>query len=192
METMDVEHRKLIEEENVNINDLPSEIRAKMRGYNLNLNNYVSNPSPTAKKTVVKLDVEIADMIQTWLDDKLGEAEELDSNDDNTSKFSKKTIVPDSEPEPAPPVEPEPIPTPPVEPEPIPTPPVEPEPTPAPPAEPEMDANEKALREQWINGVITIPALRALLGREPNYPNQKVGNVTMRKTYGRDEYKQIS
>ncbi len=188
MATMDVEHRKLIEEENININDLPSEIRAKIRGYNLNLTNYVRNPSPAAEKTVVKLDVEIADMIQNWLDEKLGEAEELDSNDDNTDKFSKKPTVPEPTPpaEPIVPIVPPVPPAPPAEPEPVVP------PAPAPPAEPEMDATEKALRAQWSNGIIKVDALRDLLGREPNYPNQKVGNVTMRKTYGRDEYKQIS
>jgi hypothetical protein len=60
------------------------------------------------------------------------------------------------------------------------------------PAASEMDLTEKTLRAQMINGIINIAALTAILGREPNYPNQKVGNVTMRKLYGRDEYKQIS
>ncbi len=178
MATMDVEHRKLIEEENIEVKDLSAEIRAKIRGYNLNLNNYAKNPSPESEKKLVKIDVEIADMIQTWLDEKLGEAEELDSNEDNTEKFSKKVTTPD-----LPPVEPvEPIP------------PVEPvvPPEPVLPPQPEMDATEKALREQWNKGVIKIDALAALIGREPNYPNQKVGNVTMRKLYGRDEYSQIS
>ncbi len=179
MVKMDVEHRKLIEEENIEVNDLPSEIRAKIRGYNLNLNNYAKNPSPEKEKVVVRIDVEIADMIQSWLDDKLGEAEELDSNADNTEKFP--------EPKPEPVV---------VEAEPIvdtvePIAPPEPETPPAPP-EPEMDANEKALREQWVNGVIPEEALRRLLGREPNYPNQKVGNVTLRKRYMVREYYQIS
>ncbi len=174
MAELTIEHRLLIEEENIQVADLPTDIRSKIRGYNLNLNNHYKNPSLKSEKTLKINDVEIADLIQTWIEStKTPDAEELDSNDDNSEKFEPKEPVVIAE---------EPIE------EPAPTEPI----APVVPAEPEMDATEKALREKWSNGTISVGEFRLLLGREPNYPNQKVGNIVMRKQYQLDSYKMLS
>lgn len=182
MPDLTVEHRKLIEEENIDVNALPKEIRAKIRGFNLNLTNYVKNPTEAKQKVVIKTDVEIADSIQDWIDKGKGELEELDADDDNTGKLT-----------PPPPPEPPVPPTPPVPPEPVPpVPPTPPEPpvppTPPTPPEPEVDPIEKSVRAKLVNNALSVGDLRIILGREPNFPEQKAGTITLRKRYQVDEY----
>ena len=87
-EEMSIQHRELIEEEGINISDLPDEIKKDMRNFNSKLKEYEENGDIDLYYELEQDDITIADNIQTWLEDNESDDEDEEDydpslNDDN-------------------------------------------------------------------------------------------------------------
>ena len=158
---MELEYLKLIQEENINDNDLPKEIKNKIKGLKMMVGR--KNPSAAVHQNIIKNDVIICDLITDWLEDGL-------PNDDE------------------PPVETPPVETPPVETPPVnfqpPTPPVEP------PVNTGLSVEEMEvkIRENLIGNRIKGSILKEIIGKKPS-PNQIVGSLRLTKIFLSDDYR---
>ena len=199
-EELEIQHRLYIQEEEINIPDLPSEIKQAMRNFNAKLKKYEeSEDEETSNQLFLELqqdDVKIADGILTWWEDfnsedddeedyeneEEEEEEEEEEGSKPTEVDSKKTAQPKVETPAQPKVE-----TPaqpkveaPAQPK------VE---TPAQPkvevpAQPKVEETiEQKVRNLIKNNVISKSDLENILGREADYPTQIVGSLKLRKQY---------
>jgi outer membrane biosynthesis protein TonB len=184
---LEIQHRLYIQEEEINIPDLPSEIKQAMRNFNAKLKNYEeSEDEETNEKLFLELqqdDVEIADNILTWWED-------FNSEDDEEQEFeqeeeeeeeskpvevnSKNTAQPKVEVPAQPKVE---VPAQPkVE--------VPAQPKVEVPVQPKAEESvEQKVRNLIKNNIISKSDLENVLGREADYPTQIVGNLKLRKQY---------
>jgi len=69
------EHLEFIEDNNIEIDKIPKEIRKKMGAMKMHLGKYKNKPSDASKNTIIKHDITICDMLLTW--------KEQDYPDDN-------------------------------------------------------------------------------------------------------------
>lgn len=182
---LDLIHEQLIEEENVNINDLPEEIKRKLKGFNLLKGRLKNNPQDEKlKNTAQRTSINIADEIQTWLetdfDENEEEEEDKEENDDAVDKSTppapKSTNTP-----PAPKsnnshptsVVPNSNPT---------------ENTPK--RFGNLVMEKKILSVISANGGrIDAKTLRDIIQREPNYPTQEVHSIVLKKVFLSSAYK---
>ena len=94
---LDLIHEQLISEENVNVNDLPESIKAKIKGFNVLNNRLKNNPENVAVfNSVQRNSISIADEIQNWLETDFEDEddEEDDVNNKATSDAPKKNNTP--------------------------------------------------------------------------------------------------
>ena len=84
-------HEELINEEGVNIADLPLEIRKKIKGFNLLHGRLMNNPeNEKLFVTLQKQSISIADEVQNWIESDFDdEDEEEEEEEEKTSKTSK-------------------------------------------------------------------------------------------------------
>lgn len=81
---------KLIKEESINEKELPADIKGKINGIKMALGRFKASSTETTKTSVVKLDVEIAEMIQNWLEEELPEESAITVQDkDHIDKENK-------------------------------------------------------------------------------------------------------
>ena len=181
---LDLIHEQLIEEENVNINDLPEEIKRKLKGFNLLKGRLKNNPQDVKlKNTAQRTSVNIADEIQTWLEtdfDENEEEEDKGGNDDTVDKSTSSTPKSTN------------------------TPPA-PKSSNSHPASviPNNNTTENApkrfgnlVMEKKILSVISAnggridaKSLRDIIQKEPNYPTQEVHSIVLKKVFLSSAYK---
>jgi hypothetical protein len=148
---IEIQHRILIEEEEINISDLPPEVRNAMRKFNAKMKEYEETEDSDLFYELQQDDIAIADDITTWLEDI--EGDENDEQDDDDSYMSdedeqsqnsqaKNTNSPTN-----------------------------------------TSDIENKIRANAKNGVISIDDLQSILGREPNYPSEKIGSLVLNKQY---------
>jgi len=218
-EELEIQHRLYIQEEEINIPDLPSEIKQAMRNFNAKLKIYEeSEDEETNEKLFLELqqdDVKIADDILTWWedfnseDDEEEEYEEEEEEEDE-SKVSQVNSKTPAEPKVETPAEPK-VETPaqpkvetPAQPK-VETPaqpkvetPAQPkvetpaEPKVETPAQPKVEESiEQKVRNLIKNNVISKSDLENIIGREADYPTQVVGNIKLKKQYLKPFYEVI-
>ncbi len=176
---LEIQHRLYIQEEEINIPDLPSEIKQAMRNFNAKLKKYEESEDEQETETLFlelqQDDVKIADDILTWWEDFNSEDEEEEEYEEeeeegegskNVEVDSKKNAQQKVETPAQPKLE-----------------------TPAQPkvetpAQPKVEESmEQKVRNLLKNDVISKSDLENILGREADYPNQIVGNLKLRKQY---------
>ncbi len=64
-----IKHRVLISKNNIEIYKLPADIRSMIRGFSLNLCNFVRTPEERFAKTIINSDIKIYELIKIWLKD---------------------------------------------------------------------------------------------------------------------------
>ena len=173
---IEIEHRLVIEDEGIEISDLPKEIRQAMRAFNQKLAKYEQSGDENLYYELQQDDVNIADGIENWIED--NEAED-DKEDDSYLEKEKeaKAAAEKAAAEKA-----------------------AAEKAAAEQAAAEQAAAEQAAAEQATsqtqqspieqkilsvakNNIISVQDLEAIIGREPDYPVEKVGNLTLKKQY---------
>jgi hypothetical protein len=180
-------HEEIIDEENVNIADLPESIQRKIKGFNLLYSKYQNNTENlNLRNTLNKNSVVIADEIQNWLEEDFEDEEEDDDNDDNIdnkdglSSDDKKTSQNKTS-----------------------------EPNRISNTTIPNNSNENKtiienknfgnlVMEKKIllilnqnDGRIPIKSLESIIGKEPDYPTQKVNNIVLRKVFLSATYKLV-
>jgi DNA mismatch repair ATPase MutL len=83
----DIQHRLLLEENEIDISDLPREIKNAMRGFNTKLTEYEKTGESSVFYELKEDDANIADMITVWLEEM--EAEEEEEQDDSAQQQSQ-------------------------------------------------------------------------------------------------------
>lgn len=148
---LEIQHRTLIEEENLEISELPNEIKSAMRKFNAKLEEYEETGDPELFFELQQDDIAIADDILTFLEDNdEGEEDEEEDDtyaDDEEEENSKSQAQAQSS---------------------------------APSGLSEM---EKSIRAVAVNGKISVEDLEKIIKREPDYPNEQVGNLILKKQY---------
>lgn len=195
-----LEYVEYLQQKNILEKDLPTDITKKSRAIHSLISRYKKNPTEAMKTAITKCDINICDLIVDW--------EEKDMPDD----YKDETPVIVVEPTPEEIADKETTPTEEDVPAPIKT----LEEIRAEKAAAEKLAAEKAANEppkksqeqldrdtmiakmetdikaSLVDDRIKTDKLKSIIGREPNYPTQKVGNLQLKKIFLRDEYELIS
>ena len=175
-EKVDIVHEQLIEQEEIKLVDLPTNIKAKIKGWNLLYAKLKkSENDETLFRSVQRKSIEIADIIQDFLE-----------KDYEEESQEHKT---EGKPEPKPEGKPEGKPEPKAE--------SSPEKKEATKISTHKSSFGNIVMEKKIlsqieenqNGRIRISQLKSIIGKEPDYPEQKVNNIILRKVFMSSEYK---
>ena len=187
-------HEELINEEGVNVADLPLEIRKKIKGFNLLHGRLMNNPeNEKLFVTLQKQSISIADEVQNWIESDFDEEEEEEEektpktsnsnqNDDEDEDDEDEDYEDDEDEET-----------------------IKNSATKQPKAQNKpvvenVSSNPKnfgnLLMEKKIlaitdnnQGKITIEYLRNIIGKEPDYPTQVVNNLLLKKVFLSPNYK---
>jgi hypothetical protein len=161
-EELEIQHRQYIVEEDIEIDDLPNEIKQAMRNFNAKLKRYEDIDDEEEENELFfelqQDDVAIADAILSWWEDYNSEDDseeeeeyELDDdnddndNDKNNDAVQKNTII----------------------------------------------AIQQKVSALITDNKISVVDLSNAIGGEPDYPEQQVGNIRLRKTYLKPYYEVI-
>lgn len=189
VDNIDRVHEQLISEEGINLNDLPIEIKKRIKGWNLLVSRLEKNPEDTKLFTTVqKQSIEIADKIQDFIEQDFDDDNEGDNNNppknesdndvegnegneggEGSQKGSKK---PESNKEP-----------------------VEKK-------APAVKSNEnkrfgnlvmekKILALMGGGDRISLSHLEEIIGKEPDYPEQEVNSIRLRKVFLSSSYRLV-
>lgn len=183
---IEIQHRITIEDEEVEISDLPKEIRASMRDFNAKLKKYEDSGDVNLYYELQQDDVAISDNIQTWIEDNESDEDEdededyLEEEDDSQADEIAKQRAN-----------------------------VQAQARANAQAQTNAQANAQAQADAAAklantpksaeekvsslikDGVIGVSQLEEVLGREPNYPTEKVGNIKLRKQYLKPFYEVV-
>lgn len=83
---IEIQHRIVIEEDDIEISELPNEIRNAMRRFNTKLKEFEVSGDADLFHELMQDDIVIADNITTWIEDNLSEEEEEDDSYADDSK----------------------------------------------------------------------------------------------------------
>lgn len=153
-EEMEIQHRIVMEEDNIKLSELPDEIRQAIRNFNQKLKRY-ENGEDEDNDLYYELkqdDVAIADDITTWIED--NESEENDEDDSYNKEEENQQQAQNQQ-------------------------------------QPTISDLEKKVRESLKNGLISVEDLESILKREPDYPNEQIGSLKLRKQYLKPFYEAI-
>ena len=156
-EDFDIQHRLLIEEEEIDEDELPLEIQKAIRTFDIKLDRFEETNDARLFLELQQDDVAIADDIQTFIED--GESDEDDEDDsyadddddddddddeDDNSKATQQSQVTQTA---------------------------------------TLTDIEKLVLENIKENKISVEKLQQILKREPDYPNQIIGKIRLRKLY---------
>jgi hypothetical protein len=171
-EKVDIVHEQLIEQEEIKLVDLPTNIKAKIKGWNLLYAKLKkSEDDETLFRSVQRKSIEIADIIQDFL--------EKDYEEESQEPKTEGKPEPKTEGKPEPKAE------------------SSPEKKEATKISTYKSSFGNIVMEKKIlsqieenqNGRIRISQLKSIIGKEPDYPEQKVNNIILRKIFMSSEYK---
>ncbi len=164
-EELEIQHRNLIEEEEIVISELPIEIKKQMRDFNEKLKEYEETEDEDLFFELQQDDVLIADNIVTYLEDLEGDDDEdEEENDDDENDGDDDNDDEDDEDE-------------------------EDEED----DEPANNAGilEQRVRALLKGNLISVDDLTRAINREPDYPMEKVGSIRLKKQYLKPFYEVI-
>lgn len=179
-------HEEILQEEGVKVSELPTDIQGKIRGFNLMRKKLEKNPDDEKlflqlQKQAVKLGDEVQNFIENDYEDE-DEDDDNDDNDDNDGKKEKGGQTASSKK------------------------------TDKKPASSKSEDNETAkpksttggkfgnsMMEKKIMSImqsrgdnrIRITDLEAIIGKEPDYPEQQVNNIKLRKVFLSSDYRLV-
>lgn len=142
---IEIEHRLVIEEEKIEISELPEEIRQAMRLFNKKLDKYEQTGDDNLYYELQQDDVAIADGIENWLED--NEADDENEDDSYLQQAAQ--------------------------------------------AAPQANSIQEKLLAVVKNNTISVQDLQNIIGREPDYPTEKVGNLIFKKQYLKPFYELV-
>jgi hypothetical protein len=172
-------HEEVIDEENVNIADLPESIQKKIKGFNLLYSKFQNNTeNENLRNTLNKNSVVIADEIQNWLEEDFEDEDEDEQVENNDKSVKDKNVSSEnksSEQRQA-----------------------QTENTPNNTKIIENKNFGNLVMEKKIllvlnqnDGRINVKTLMSIIGKEPDYPTQKVNNIVLRKVFLSSTYKLV-
>ena len=144
---IEIEHRLVIEEEKIEISELPEEIRQAMRLFNKKLDKYEQTGDDNLYYELQQDDVAIADGIENWLEDN-------EADDENEDDSYLQQAAPQQ-------------------------------------AAPQANSIQEKLLAVVKNNTISVQDLQNIIGREPDYPTEKVGNLIFKKQYLKPFYELV-
>ncbi len=149
-EDFDIQHRLLIEEEEIDEDELPLEIQKAIRAFDIKLDKFEETNDARLFLELQQDDVAIADDIQTFIEDSESEDDE-DEDDSYVDEEEEETTQGQ--------------------------------------AQIQQQANnqisdlEKLVIGNLKENKISVEKLQQILKREPDYPNQIIGKIRLRKLY---------
>jgi hypothetical protein len=153
---IEIEHRLVIEEEKIDINELPEEIRQAMRLFNKKLDKYEQLGDDNLYYELQQDDVAIADGIENWLED--NEDDDEDEDDSYLQQAPQQAAPQQAAPQ---------------------------------QAAPQANNIQEKLLAVVKNNTISVQDLQNIIGREPDYPTEKVGNLIFKKQYLKPFYELV-
>ena len=166
---LEIQHRTLIEEEGLDVAELPNDIKNAMRKFNAKLEEYEESGDAELFFELQQDDVAIADNILTFIEDNEAEyeddeeddeedeedeededeeeAEEDDEeDDDDVNQYQSKTPQAQTQAQ-------------------------------------TVSTIEAKVRSLVKDGKISVNELQNIIGREPDYPSEQIGNLILKKQY---------
>lgn len=203
VEKLRVFHEEILQEEGVKVSDLPTEIQKRVRGFNLLKNKLKNNPEDEKlflqlKRLAVKLGDDVQDFIENDYEeeddnddsddnDDNNDSDDNDDSDDDGAKDDKKE---DKKPASS----------------------KKEDKKPASPKK-EVDETDKTPKSKSVVGGkfgnsmmekkimsimdsrgdnrIRITDLEAIIGKEPDYPEQQINNIKLRKVFLANDYRLV-
>jgi hypothetical protein len=160
---IEIQHRIVIEEDDIEISDLPNEIRNAMRRFNTKLKEFEVSGNADLFHELMQDDIVIADNITTWIEDNLSEEEEEDdSYDDDSKAQTPQTQTPQAQTPQAPQAQAK-----------------------------QVHPLEQKVRDSIKNGIISVEELEKIIDREPDYPTDQIGSLRLRKQYLKPFYEVV-
>lgn len=173
-ENVDKVHEELIEQEGIKLVDLPKTIKAKIKGWNLLFAKLKKSEDETLFRSVQRKSIELADKIQDFIEtDYQDESEVIEKSPEAKDEGKKPEATPKAKPE-----------------------------SKTEGKEPTKVSSGKSsfgnlVMEKKVlakiksngNGRIRIGELKSIIGKEPDYPEQKVNKITLRKVFMSSEYR---
>ena len=187
---IDKVHVRLLEEENLTFDKLPKPLKDKIRGWNLLFKRLERNPEDEKLlRSVQKQSIEIADKIQDFIEDDFEDDNKPDDNkpDDNKPNDNKPD---DNKPDDNKPDDNKPNDNKPNDNKPDDN-------------KPPVNDNTKGFGtipmakkiqmkiDENRDGRISESDLKAIIGKEPDYPEQQVHNLTLRKVFLASDYRLV-
>lgn len=172
-------HEEIMQEEGIKVSDLPEQIQKKIKGFNLLKAGYDKNPQERTlinlRKRAVNLGDEIQSFIENDYDDEDEEEEETSKGEDKPSKekADKPTSKNDEERKGNNPMKQKPV------------------TTGGKFGNLMMEKKILAVMEAKGDKRIKIADLEAIIGREPEYPEQRVNNIKLRKVFLSSDYRLV-
>jgi len=186
-------HEELMQEEGLSIRDLPVSFQHAIKGWNVTKRKYDENPSEKEELRLIRISTEIANKMQNWIENRSDEDDDDDNDGENNTKnhsnenkrrvsttesnTTKIMSVEKGADEEKPNVK-----------------------TGA-KAEPKKSVTtgvsfgnfvmEKKIKSicEVNGGRIKITQLKSILNKEPDYPEQKVHNIKLRKVFLSSDYR---
>lgn len=179
---LELTHEELLQEENLSVKDLPANLQQQIRGLNLQKKKYEQNPNENQQIRLKRLSLELAEKIQNHLDQMDEEEENSDNNEEakveskpvdkkgtnltnHSLKKESKNVAKQDEPK---------------------------ETT----KSPVKNGFGNLVMEKKImsitnakNGKINISDLTKIIGKEPDYPEQIVHTIKLRKVFLSAQYR---
>jgi hypothetical protein len=91
-------HEELMQEEGLSIRDIPVELQRQVKGFNVHKKKYEENPSDKEENRLIRLSTQLANNIQNWIENQSDEEDEDEDEDDRVEvkTASKKQSEEDS------------------------------------------------------------------------------------------------
>jgi len=173
---LELHHEELLESEDMSVKDLPSNLQQQIRGFNLQKKKYEENPVENQKFRLTRLSLELAEKIQNYID-------KMDDEDDEEDVEEKNKIQKQNK-----------------------------KPAETPKKQNKNVGGEVTQNEPRKNvvksgfgnfvmekkilaitnakkGKIGITDLTKIIGKEPDYPEQMVNNLKLRKVFLSSDYR---
>jgi hypothetical protein len=187
-------HEEILQEEGVKVSELPSEIQKRIRGFNLLKNKLKNNPDDeNLLRQLKRLSVKLGDDVQDFIENDYEEEDDKDDKEDKDDNDDKS--VNDNKKEDKKPASPK----------------KEENKSVSPKKEvDEIDKTQKSksvlggkfgnsMMEKKIMSIvdsrgdnrIRIIDLEAIIGKEPDYPEQEVNNIKLRKVFLSNDYRLV-
>lgn len=164
-EEMDIQHKLLIDEEGIDVSELPKEIIRAIRSFNIKLDRFEKVGTEKLYLELQQDDIAIADAIQNYLEDSDNE----DDDDEDDSYLSDndeddKNELPQNQQQVQQQVEEQ--------------------------VKVPVDI-ETMIVQNLKDNLISVQNLEAILGREPDYPTEQIGKIKLRKVYLKPFYELV-
>lgn len=173
-------HEQLIQEEELKVSSLPAEIQKSIKGWNLLVGRLQRFPEDEKLfRTINTKSIEIADNIQDFIERDFDDEDDDNIGSENNQKPKETSEeTPEKNPEETPEKTPKEV---------------KPAPTPkqSNPNKPfgNLVMEKKILTAMQGGDRISISQLEEIIGKEPDYPEQVVHNITLRKVFLASSYR---